>query len=204
MGSVTHWIGGVKRGEEQAAAALWKRYYERLVRYARRKLEDQPRRVVDEEDVAAVAFGEFCRAARKGRFPDLSDRNGLWRLLLCITACRAADVRRRNYREMKWLRGESALPNWDGEAGMRALAEVVGSTPTPEFVAASTEACRRLFALLGDADLRTVARLKLASYKNAEIAEVMDCALRTVERKLKVIRKVWKAELGTRARVSAD
>src|SRR5262249_43550979 len=39
-----------------------------------------------------------------------------------------------------------------------------------------------------------VALLKLEGYSNEEIARSLDCSLRTVERKLEVIRKRWTAE----------
>ena len=54
--SVTEWIGGVKRGDSDAAGQLWERYFGKLVRHARQKLEGYPRRVADEEDVALSAF----------------------------------------------------------------------------------------------------------------------------------------------------
>ena len=40
----------------------------------------------DEEDAALSAFVSFCTAAGEGRFPDLPDREELWRLLVVITA----------------------------------------------------------------------------------------------------------------------
>jgi DNA-binding CsgD family transcriptional regulator len=39
-----------------------------------------------------------------------------------------------------------------------------------------------------------VALLKLEGHSNEEIARSLDCGLRTVERKLEVIRKRWMAE----------
>ncbi len=51
-GSVTHWIHAIKTGESAAASALWERYFEKLVRLARGKLDGMPRRIADEEDVA--------------------------------------------------------------------------------------------------------------------------------------------------------
>jgi hypothetical protein len=42
--------------------------------------------------VAVSAFDSFCRAAEGGRFPQLSDRNSLWRLLVVLTARKAAHL----------------------------------------------------------------------------------------------------------------
>jgi len=53
---------------------------------------------------------------------------------------------------------------------------------------------RRLFEKLADDSLREVVRLRLEGYSNDEIARALNCGLRTVERKLAVIRKRWAAE----------
>jgi DNA-directed RNA polymerase specialized sigma24 family protein len=42
--------------------------------------------------------------------------------------------------------------------------------------------------------LRTVALRKLEGYRNSEIAAQLDCATRTVERKLRRIRALWSQE----------
>ena len=77
------------------------------------------------------------------------------------------------------------------------LAQVVGNEPTPEFAAMVTEEYRRLFGSLGDESLQVVALLRLEGYSNEDIAASLDCGLRTVERKLDVIRKRWVAESGS-------
>ena len=52
--SVSRWIIGAKEGDSQAFEVLWHCYFERLVRLARQRLADTPRRVADEEDVARL------------------------------------------------------------------------------------------------------------------------------------------------------
>ena len=56
-------------------------------------------------------------------------------------------------------------------------------------------ACRRLLEKLGDPQLRQVAVAKMEGFSNQEIAQRLDCALRTVERRLKLIRDEWKEEI---------
>src|SRR5207237_10567463 len=86
-GSVTRWIGDLKAGGDSAAQHLWERYFHRLVHFARARLRAARRAgaIADEEDAALSAFDSFCRGAAQGRFPDLADRDGLWRLLVVIT-----------------------------------------------------------------------------------------------------------------------
>src|SRR5690242_9105116 len=94
-GTVTHWIGQLKVGDEAAAQKLWESYFQRMVELAHQKLLGLPRRAADEEDVALSAFNSFCQGASRGRFPQLCDRNSLWPLLVAITAHKAIDLLRR-------------------------------------------------------------------------------------------------------------
>src|SRR5438874_7802874 len=93
-GSVTGWLGQLQGGDPAAAQRLWERYFQRLVGLARDRLRNAPRRAADEEDVALSAFDSFCRRAEQGRFPQLIDRDGLWRLLVVMTARKAAHLKR--------------------------------------------------------------------------------------------------------------
>ena len=81
------------------------------------------------------------------------------------------------------------MPNGEGTG----IGEFAGAEPTPEVVAATTEEVRRLFGLLPDESLRTIALLKMEGHTNDEIASSLDCALRSVERKLERIRNLWAA-----------
>ena len=74
------------------------------------------------------------------------------------------------------------------------LEQVVGQEPTPEFAAEVAEECRRLLDSLGDPTLRAVALWKMEGYTSEEIAARLDCAPRTVERKLRLIRDTWEGE----------
>ena len=194
--SVSQWIVGAKQGDEEAVRALWQRYFHRLVHLARRKLADAPRRVADEEDVALSAFAAFCRAAQQGRFPQLSGRDDLWRLLITMTAQKAIDQKRHFGRPIRGggrVRGESVLVPGDSSCAGQGLAGLIGDAPTPEFAALVGEEYTRLLAQLND-DLRPVALAKMEDYTNQEIAAKLGCSVSTVERSLRLIRKIWRTE----------
>ncbi|HEY2909926.1 MAG TPA: ECF-type sigma factor, partial [Gemmataceae bacterium] len=87
---VTVWLGQLLAGDPAAVRPLWEQYFHRLVGLARKRLREAPRRGADEEDVALSAFDSFCRNAEQGRFPDLTDRESLWRLLSTFTLRKAA------------------------------------------------------------------------------------------------------------------
>ena len=191
-GSVTHWIGDLKSGGQEAAARLWGRYFDGLVHIARDRLREAPRGKADEEDVAISAFHSLCQGAARGRFPELQDRDNLWKLLLTITAQKALDHRRREGRLKRGggrtRRRDGVVPRADTED---ALAQVAGREPSPEFAAQMAEQYSRLLDRLGDETLRRVASRKMEGYTNEEIARGLGCGLRTVERKLGVIRATW-------------
>jgi DNA-directed RNA polymerase specialized sigma24 family protein len=196
--SVTHWLNQLRAGDQAAARPLWERYFASLVSLARQRLSSARRAAADEEDVALSAFHSFCRAAEENRFPGLTDRDDLWRLLVTLTERKAIDLMRREGRARRGggrVLGESALPAAaDGDSG-DALAQVAGREPTPEFAALVAEQCERLLGRLGNGQLRELALLKLEGYTNEDIARRLDCALRTVERKLALIRNLWEGEV---------
>jgi DNA-directed RNA polymerase specialized sigma24 family protein len=194
--SISQWILGAKNGDSAAVGRLWQCYFERLVRLAKQRLANTACRVADEEDVALSAFFSFCSAAEAGRFPDLADRHELWRLLLKLTARKAVDQQRRQGRAKRGggrVRGESALHQTDGFGSDEGLAQVVGDVPTPQFAAMVAEECARLLNCLNE-DLRPIALAKMEDCTNREIALKLGCSLTTVERGLRLIRKIWKQE----------
>lgn len=195
--SVTLWIERLQAGDAEAAQPLFDRYYLGLVRLARARLGGFPRRAVDEEDVALSAFDSFCRGAEQGRFPQLRDRDNLWRLLVVITARKVLDARRHETREKRGggaVRGESAWlePGGPDEGG--GIAQVIGKEPTPAFAAEVADQMRRWLESLGSDELRAVAVLKMEGYSSRDIALKLDCVERSVERRLKIIRNSLEQE----------
>jgi DNA-directed RNA polymerase specialized sigma24 family protein len=191
-------LEGLRAGDDAALLSLWDRYCERLLRLARHKLRNTGRRVADEEDVALSAFHSLCRGAQRGRFPALADRDGLWGLLVFITAQKAADCiayDRRQKRGGGKVRGESALDG--GPAGSRkgGFDRILSQAPGPTTLNVWAEEYERLLDRLGDETLRQVAELRVCGYTVEEIAERLGLARRTVHRKIDLIRKVWLAEV---------
>jgi DNA-directed RNA polymerase specialized sigma24 family protein len=176
-GSVTRWLAPLRDGDPAAVEQLWRRYFRRLVGLAREKLQGGPRGAADEEDVALSAFDSFCRAAAAGRFPQLTDRDCLWRLLLTITARKAAHLARDEGRRV---------------AAELTLEEVLSREPDPALAAEVAEECQRLLRCLGNPELQRVALLRLEGYTVEEIAARTHRVERTVKRKLERIRDIWK------------
>jgi len=191
-GSITCWIDQLRAGDQAAAQSLWERYFQRLVGLARVKLRAGGDS--DEEDAALSAFQSFCQGAARGRFPRLDDRHDPWRVLVTITARKAADQIERA-RSLKRgggrLLDEAALDGPDPERRIGGLDQLPGPDPTPEFAAMVAEQYQRLLDLLGDEALRSIAVWKLEGYTVKEIAQRLDRSERMVAYKLGLIRLRW-------------
>lgn len=184
--AVTLWLGQLQAGESAAARPLWETFFTRLVGLARTRLRNAPRRAVDEEDVALSAFDSFCRNAEAGRFPDLADRDGLWRLLAIFTIRKATHYLRDENRQKRGGTATLEQPV--------ALEDVLGREPDPALAAEVADECDRLMVLLDDPDLKRVALLRMDGHSVEEVAVAIGCAPRSVKRKLQLIRSIWERE----------
>jgi len=194
-GSVSALLERLKDGDHEAVRLLWQRYYPRLVALARKKLQSTSRRVADEEDAALSAFDSFCRRAEQGQFPDLKERDGLWALLVVLTARKAANLVRHHQSEKRGagqVKGDSALRPADGSSSAAGFDAVPDDAPTPEEAAILAEEVEHLLSRLHDPRLRQAAVWKLEGYSNAEIAARQGCSEPTVERRFAIIRRLLK------------
>jgi DNA-directed RNA polymerase specialized sigma24 family protein len=196
-GSVTRWLTALKAGDAAAAQPLWERYHRRLVALAREKLRSAQRREADEEDVVQSAFHSFFQGLAQGRFPQLADRDNLWRLLVVITARKALDQLAREHSKRRGgdtfadhSRISPGRVDWDDSA----IEELVGAEPTPEFALQVAEQYQRLLDRLADDTLCSVAVWKMEGLTNDEVAARLACSRRTVARKLETIRLIWSEE----------
>jgi len=188
--SVTIWIGMLKAGDQEGARRLWERYYAGLVELARKRLGGLPRGAVDEEDIALSAFHSFYQAVGRQRYPQLNNRDDLWQLLIMHTTRKAVDQRRYQQRQKR----TAATPDASRPEVPPLLEEVIGTGPDPQFATLAAEAFGLLLDRLGDEQLQLIALRKLEGYANEEIAAQLACSMRSVERKLALIRATWKAD----------
>jgi DNA-directed RNA polymerase specialized sigma24 family protein len=196
QGSVTHWLGVLQAGDVAAAQPLWDRYFAQLVRLARARIRSTSggAAVADEEDAALSAFDSFCAGVARGQFPQLLDRDDLWRLLVVITARKVGAQRQRERRQKRGgdrvlVEADLSTSRSDDQGAL--LDRIIGREPTPEFAAMVAEEYRRLLDGLGDDALRQVAIWRMEGYTNDEVAARLGCARRTVARRLDLIRRTW-------------
>jgi DNA-directed RNA polymerase specialized sigma24 family protein len=192
---VTTWIGQLQAGDEAALTKLHGRYWPWLVDMARRKLKGTVLAAADEEDVAQQAFASFCRRFKSGGVPRLVNRHDLLALLTTIVARKAVNqidhdlgTQRRGAGRVK---SESSLakPSDDDEA-RGVLDQLADRNPTPQEEALLHDSYLHYLEGLPE-KLRPFAELFLAGFTCREMAQKMDCAKRTAERKVELILSRW-------------
>jgi DNA-directed RNA polymerase specialized sigma24 family protein len=189
-------VRDIGSGDAAAATLLWERYFALLVGVAKKRLarSGSTGADADEEDAALSAFVSFCTGAGEGRFPDLPDREELWRLLVVITARKVGDQvgRRRALKRGGHLhRVDCAEANGLTSGFTSAIAREAN----PEVAAIVAEETHLLLERLGNCQLQAIALWRMEGYTADEIARRLGCTRRTVARKLELIRDAWKGEL---------
>jgi len=188
--SVSNWLSSIRAGDRAAVGNLWNRYFHRMMGLARLKLRNAQGGAADEEDVALSAFDSFCQGIELGQFPDLQNRDDLWRLLVCITVRKAINAVKL---EAAQKRGGGELTHTDDEI----LQNLISREPSPVITAAMNEECLRLLDRLQDDSLRRLALLKLDGHDNTVCAEHLNRTRVTVQRMLKLIQQTWQQELAS-------
>jgi DNA-directed RNA polymerase specialized sigma24 family protein len=194
---VTVWIDQLKNADDSAAEKLWNHFVIRLYESARSKLQPNTRAVYDEEDAVQSAFHSVCAGVVAGRFPDLRDRDSLWKLMLVITSRKVA--RRHRYDQRQRRDVGRTLSNLvfkigDSDFGGDPMHQLASREPAPEFAAEFVETCESLFQCLDDPQLQQVVSLRMEGYDDSEIAQRLNRSRRTVQRCLEVVRRQWKRQ----------
>ncbi len=173
-------LAGCQTGDEAAAAAVFARYGERLVRLAQSRLAARMATRVDPEDIVQSAYRSFFCAAREGRFT--WEREGdLWRLLVEVTLHKLYRLAERHSAARRSVDREKLASATDNSA-------FLAREPTPEQAAV---ACEQLEALLAELPVasRSIVELRLQGYEQREIAQRLGCSERTVRRALALARE---------------
>lgn len=173
-------------GDQDAARQLYERLYPRLLGIARSILERSPRRNSEPEDAVLSALGSFWRKLEAGQFADDLSGDDLWGLLITMTARKARNHLRH---ERAAKRGGAKSPESLNDVLLDGLAQ--DNRPGGEPQLAEIEATANELIDLLPYELRTVAVLKLMEFSHREMAEVLECNERTIQRRVNDIRNAW-------------
>jgi RNA polymerase sigma factor (sigma-70 family) len=186
MASVSAWLGMLKDGDQDAAAAIWTRYFEQLTDVAKKIMATHPNGVTDEEDLALDTLATVFRRVAAGQLERVNDRQSLWFLLLGVVRRKAIGRLRYEHSAKRDRKRQSELDHEQERAF-----DYVEALGRPDAQAETRESIELLFSLLDDDEMRKIAALKLEGYNNYEIAHITDWSVATVERRLKIIRTRW-------------
>ncbi len=204
--SVTRLYLELRQGREEAATDLWRLCCQTLVSEARKQLGPNGRRASDEEDVALSVFYELCRGVTDGRFGDDLRREDLTKLLRHFTKHQVLDQRRHHQRQKRGggvVRGDSIFAmNNNSDVADEGFHTIPSTEPSPELLVQLDDQLQRLLASLEDDLLRQVALSCLAGDSRQETADKLGLSLRSVERKVALIRDAWGSALEADAQSS--
>ncbi|MFN7893089.1 MAG: ECF-type sigma factor [Pirellula sp.] len=188
--SVTNWLRKLEAGHDEAAQRLWNVFFDHLVVLVQHRLRSSPRGIADAEDVALSAFASFCLGVQKQRFPELSDRNGLWSLLVSITLRKLMHMLRDQNRLKRGGKFRQSPQMNDSFDGPTEIEQIIANEPTPEMAAQLAEQYEQWIRALDSEELVSIMQWKIEGFTNNEIAAKCGLTARTIERKLNLIRKI--------------
>ncbi len=185
-GSVTWYFARFREGNDNALAPLWARFFPRLQGLARDILARHPLRAAGAEDAVQDALVSFWQRVRGGQFSEVLHRDHLWNLLAQFTAYKTKRILRR---ESADKRGGRLLT-----AGNQSLDSVLEDFALEEPAEHIDLYVSELLEGLPE-ELREFAALRLIGHSTEEIAELMQCTQRKVQRKLELVRLNWQRHL---------
>lgn len=160
----------LQAGDEQAADAIFQRYFSRLRGLVKSHLSARLASRVDPEDVVMSAYRSFFRTARDGRY-SLQEGIDLWRLLMEITLHKLYRQHTKHFAQRRSRSRESGdAADWSHDR-----------SPSPDVAVAATEELAAIFSAL-PAHTRQVLELRLQGFQIKEIADQVSKSERTVRR----------------------
>ena len=180
-------------GDQQAAAALFQRYADRLIALARSRLSAQLSQRVDPEDVVQSAYRSFFADVREGRY-EVERGGDLWHLLVAITLSKVEHQVERHTSQKRAVHREQQFSNDGSQLAFEwALA---GREPSPVAALVLADQVEQLMRPL-DGSQRHMLELRLQGHNLMEIAAACHCSEATVRRLLDCIKeqlKLWHAD----------
>lgn len=176
-------------GTQHDFQEVWNRYFPRLEALTLKTLHHLPHRHEDAADAAQSAIISFWQTTKQAGTVRSLDRNSLWKLLATIAVRKARQVIRREFAEK---RGGGKVAPFSAltESANQSLEETLTEVSTSDFDFAVEE---RLLSL-PDEEMQQIALLRLYNHSNSEIADLIRCSQRRVDRKLRVIKSHWSRE----------
>jgi len=188
--SVTRDLHDLRAGSQSATGRIVQRYWGRLQGLVRPRVRwyGRPAVSVDEEDVASAAMTSVVRRLEQGKYPDIVDQDGLWRMLAKFAVRKASRV----------------VKQWKGHASVQSLSATnsfADPSRSPSSRGAAAEERDQLIAAIkayqppksghpSNEQLIQLAQLLSEDHDIPEIAMRLEVARCTIYRWIDLVRKI--------------
>lgn len=172
----------LRRGDEDAASAVFHRFARRLIALARSQLDSWIRNRVEPEDVIQSVFRSFFTRFEAGQF-QLGNWDNLWTVLTLLTVRKCANRAEFWQAAKRALQRETNLPGQGDPLGAALARE-----PTPSEAAILSETVELLMKNVSQQD-RTILTLHLQGSDVDAISAQVGRTERTVRRTLERARR---------------
>ena len=190
-GSISQWVLRLKSGNPTATQAIWDRFYPKLVEAANKRLIKNPDPATSGEDIAQSSFRNVCLGVLEGKYPQLENRDDLWKLLLVSMINRVRSHYRSINAQKRAVSLEESIDSIDDE--------LLVQFKSP---AAQSELDDLIDFLLNKLDqedpsgqLRQIAVLYLNEHSASDIAKIIHRRKTNILHKVQLIRALWEESL---------
>lgn len=174
---------------------LWKRYFPRLQLAVTDRLGRSPRLKMHAEDVALSTLRTYFRRVKSGDLTNVEDVEDLWRLLKTIMIRKTNDLFKREFAQKRGGRvhiGSESQSNSSSESDNNdLLSQTSAKSPGPDYFVELFDWFNIEFERLRDEFDRDVVLLRLQGATHSDIAEMLACHPKTVQRSLECIQSLW-------------
>lgn len=182
---VVQLLARFRQGDSAAADAIFHRYVNRLVAFARTRLSAKLAQRVDAEDVVQSVYRSFFIRAREGQYT-LDQSGDLWRLLATITLNKVHKQVEFHTAQKRAIDREQAISAEESVAGVSA--ELLAREPSPAEAMSAVEELQHVMQKLTPLQRRML-ELYLQGHTVAEVAEAVERSERAVRRLLALVKE---------------
>lgn len=190
-GSISQWVQRLQAGDRAAAEGIWTRFYPKLVNAASKQLGKNPDPATNGEDIAQSSFRNVCQAVIDGKYPQLDNRDDLWKLLFVSMINRV----RGHYRGINAKKRAVVLNQPLDSVDEEALAQLDSHEAQSEL----NDLLEHLLGKLDQEDptgeLRQIALLYLNENSASAIANLLRRRKTNILHKVQLIRSLWEEAL---------
>lgn len=183
------------RKETTNPELVWRLYFPRLCKIAKKRMGAMSKLAADEEDLALSSIKSFFGGLDAGRFEAVSTADDLWNLLLTILCRKIIAARRRQSAQKRSPRfplAETDLAHRHFDRTRSpAIDEVADRNQMPENPEQVRSYCEDLLARLPNDKLRQTAILRMDGYTHEEISRHLGGSVARSKQRVRLIKEIW-------------